>query len=275
MIKLVHVALLFLTVGCAEPNSEANLDSQVWPTGHSDHQTRSFFDAIAMSSHSKEMSGLAFEILQSPGNEPIAALVVIDLERFTPALLTAPSQGHSVQEIMTRSQASLVIGSGFVTDAQSLKPVGLLRVNNLDLTPLEPYGYTRILGFSEAGFGVRHRKNYVADAFTSAIQAGPGIIEHGELDISERDLQRPTYYRSFVALCSDSTRVGVSTRPTHLRTLGQVLLKHFADNDLSCPEVVNLAGDRQAVLAVHDGRGFIYHGDITTPKATLLSFTAN
>ncbi|NKB97237.1 MAG: hypothetical protein GKR90_01880 [Pseudomonadales bacterium] len=273
MIRLVFFALVVFLGGCAEPEQVSADGTDGWPSGHSGDPSQSFLATIEASTHFKAINGLSFEIVQTQANEPMAILAAIDLEHFTPALLTNPTKGRSVQQIMAQTDVGIVIGSGFVTDAQSLSPVGLLREGNQDLNPLEPYGYTRILGFNDRGFGVLHRKNYEPEAFTSAIQAGPGIIEQGKLDISERDLQRPKYYRSFVALCSDRVRVGVTTMPTHLRTLGQELTHFFLDNNLACAEVINLAGDRQAVLAIREEHGFVYHGDIFAPKATLLSFS--
>ena len=63
--------------------------------------------------------------------------------------------------------------------------------------------------------------------YDSAIQLGPGVVEQGLLDISERDLRRPRYLRAFLATCGSVAVVGVSLRPMHLYTLGQRLLVFF------------------------------------------------
>ena len=88
----------------------------------------------------------------------------------------------------------------------------------------------------------------------------------------ERDLARPKYHRSFLALCADRWLVGVTLGPTNLRTLGQALLSHFNAASLDCPEVVNFAGDRQALLMIRAADGTLYHGDPKTYKVSLLGF---
>ena len=67
--------------------------------------------------------------------------------------------------------------------------------------------------------------------FTSALQVGPGIVERGKLDISERDLERPKYFRTFVATCATRTLIGASQAPMHLHTLGKRLLAYLKEMD--------------------------------------------
>ena len=249
-------------VACQEDSQPAE---GPWPSGHSSNQALDFsslsstpnFDRYFLE-HNGEQLGVFLHL--NSNNQP--------------RIITFPHEGISVQQAMNTSNASIVLGSGFVSEAHSLEPVGLLRVNDVQLSPLAPYGYTRIIGLNERDAGVVHRKTYERNMFVSALQAGPGIIEQGALDISERDLERPKYYRSFLALCGDGLSVGISTQPTNLHTLGQALVSLFANEGLDCPEVVNLAGDRQAVIAVRmgDGEGYFFHGDITTNKVTLFSF---
>ena len=253
---------VFLAVACQEASQTAD---GPWPSGHSSNQTLDFsslsstpdFDRYVLE-HNDQQLGVFLHL--NPKNQP--------------RIITFPHEGISVQQAMNTSDATIVLGSGFVSEAHSLEPVGLLRVNDVQLSPLAPYGYTRIVGLNEREAGVVHRKTYERNMFVSALQAGPGIIEQGVLDISERDLERPKYYRSFVALCGDGLSVGISTQPTNLHTIGQALISLFEKESLDCPEVVNLAGDRQAVLAVRSGEdgGYFFHGDITTNKVTLFSF---
>ncbi len=197
----------------------------------------------------------------------------IDPDHFEPVLLTSPGNGISALTALQENSATLVIGSGFVTEAHSLAPVGLLQHEGTVLNPVQVHGYTRILGINDDGIGVVHRKDYQRGLFHSAIQAGPGIVEAGELDISERDLRRPRYFRSFVAVCRDRWIAGVSLEPAHLRTLGVLFLEHAQARSLACTEVVNLAGDRQAVLVAATSAGRVFtHGDPHTHKLSLIGF---
>jgi hypothetical protein len=202
-------------------------------------------------------------------------LLELDPAKFEPILIGMPRQGISPEQALRRNQLTVVLGSGFVAELHGLEPVGLLQVQGQTLSPLQAYGYTRILGMNDEGIGVVHRNHYQRDLFHSALQVGPGIIEQGELDISEADLKRPKYFRSFLAICADRWVAGVSLAPTHLRTLGQTLVGFFKASRWQCNDVVNLAGDRQAVLLLATGdQSVIYHGDPGSYKASLLGFRA-
>jgi len=203
------------------------------------------------------------------------ALLLVELNPQTtqPQLIASPEVGISALQAMRNRQLNLVIGSGFVTQPGSLTPVGLLQDNGQVLTPVQNHGYTRVLGVTDAGLGVVHRRDFDSSTFRSALQAGPGIIEQGELDISERDLQRPRYFRSFVGICEERWIIGISLAPTHLRTLGQMLLRDMEVNGYQCHDVVNLAGDRQAVLLIRLPSGqILFHGDAHALKVSLLGF---
>jgi phosphodiester glycosidase len=202
-------------------------------------------------------------------------LLILEIDRsaFEPILIASPKRGISPLQALKDNVLDVVIGSGFVTELHSLQPVGLLQVDGQTLSPTQTHGYTRILGINDKGMGVVHKNTYQRDLFHSALQAGPGIVEQGELDISERDLQRPKYFRSFVGVCEQRWLVGISLAPSHLRTLGQTLLTHFNDQKWQCKDVVNLAGDRQAVLLLSiNTQTTAYHGDPQKHKVSLLGF---
>ena len=196
----------------------------------------------------------------------------LDLDVLEPVLLGGASDGITAARALAEVQA--VVGSGFVAEVSSLDPVGLLQLEGRTLSPVQPHGYTRILGVRPQGLGVVGHRDYHRGMYDSALQAGPGIVEAGLLDISERDLKRPRYLRAFVATCGQEAVVGATLRPMHLFTLGQRLLAWFAETGLVCDEVVNLAGDREALLALASGDGsrFAYVGHPLTAKASLLGF---
>ena len=202
-------------------------------------------------------------------------LLLIELEpaSFEPVLIGMPGSGISSADALRQHGLAVVLGSGFVAELRGLEPVGLLQLQGETLNPVQGYGYTRILGINDQGIGVVHRDHYQRDLFHSALQAGPGIIENGELDISEAELRRQKYFRSFVAVCADRWLAGVSLAPTHLRTLGQTLTGFFEAANWQCDDVVNLAGDRQAVLLMATvDEAVVYHGDPETYKASLIGF---
>ena len=196
----------------------------------------------------------------------------LDPALYAPQLVASPATGVTPEDAITSSGSTVLIGSGFVMDAASLAPVGLLQVDGNVLSPVQDHGYTRILGARDGSLGVMHRSQFQTPMFDSALQVGPGIVEQGKLDISERDLQRPKYFRSFVAVCEQRWLVGVSLYPANLYTLGQTLLADIESRGYRCSDVVNLAGDRQAVLLINSARGTYHHGDPAAPKASLLGF---
>jgi len=218
-----------------------------------------------------EVDGLTTHFVDGGDDELL--LFELDTAKFEPVLIGIPRQGISAEEALRHNHLTVVLGSGFVAELRGLEPVGLLQVQGRTLNPLQAYGYTRILGINDQGIGVVHRDHYQRDLFHSALQVGPGIIEAGNLDISEADLQRPKYFRSFMAICTDQWVTGVSLAPSHLRTLGQTLKRFFETSGWQCDNVVNLAGDRQAVMLLAIGdQTVIYHGDPKTYKASLFGF---
>ena len=174
---------------------------------------------------------------------------------------------------------TLVLGSGFVSVLDPVAPLGLLQVEGAVLSEITPHGYTRVLGVrdgSERHIAIVGRNDFHQGMFESAIQVGPGIIEGGLLDISPRERKLPTYVRAFVASCSDRWIVGITQVPMHLIDVGERLLGFFAAEEIACDEVVNLSGDREALLAVmsEDRRSITYFGNPTLPRASLLAFAA-
>ena len=239
--------------------------------------------AVAALAELTELSGLKFHRLQHDGAD-VAALIEIDLARFAPKMIAAP-KGISPAQAIAQTNLSVIVGSSFASQVQRKQPLGVLQINGTLLQELEPHGYTRILGISDLSvssgatgggvsrFKVVHRSEWPLESLHSALQAGPGIIEKGLLDISERDLTRQKYFRSFVAECGDRAVVGTTLVPMHLYTLGGELVDFFASQQLPCSEVVNLAGDREAVLLVRNEQRAAYLGDPQPLKAGLIGFT--
>lgn len=236
--------------------------------------------------------GLPFYELPGPEGS-IAAMLAVDLRRYEPLLLTEkpasstePTKGIRPRSAIGRDRMVVVVGSSFVSQVRAMTPIGLLHHRGETLQSIDQHGYTRILGIvntqdaapnqpttnAPQQFVVRHRSDWQPELFRSALQAGPGIIEQGALDISERDLQRAKYFRSFVAECGNTAVVGASLVPVHLYTLGQSLVAFFAAHNLACNEVVNLAGDRESVLLLRSDTQAAYLGDPQPHKVGLIGF---
>jgi hypothetical protein len=218
--------------------------------------------------------------LASLGAQPALLLLEVDLAAFEPVVVGADGGervGLSAGDAITTFDLDVVVGSSFVSELHSLTPVGLLQIEGSTISELQSHGYTRILGMRSedpGGLGVVASREYHRGMFESAMQVGPGVVEKGLLDISERDLERPKYFRTFVGTCGTKAIIGASQVPMHLYTLGRRLLEYVAEIAESCDEVVNLAGDREVVLglASADRSRFAYFGHPQTAKAALLGF---
>lgn len=270
--RLLLVAWTLLGLfGCSEPPArEADAPASSVPFGSRPESVDDLRARLA----DPGVDGITTHFVGDGDDELL--LVEIDPAMLDPVLIGTPRTGTSAEDALRDNQLAVVLGSGFVAELNGLVPVGLLQVQGQTLSQVQAYGYTRIVGINDQGIGVVHRNDYHRDLFHSALQAGPGIIEQGKLDISENDLQRPKYFRSFLAICAGRWVAGVSLAPTHLRTLGQTLVDFFEASQWRCSDVVNLAGDRQAVLLLATGdQTIIYHGDPGSYKASLLGFKHN
>ena len=286
--KLVQVILLACgCTGCGNTSEPVNLrePAQSLPAGELHSAADSLSEATFNGPPQPSAVLLAaFKQFEEPGlrlhevefGNAVALLVVeIDTSRFTPTLITNDSDntfGISARQALAVENLVLVVGSSFVSEVRSLSPVGLLQFEGRELSQLQPHGYTRILGIREAALGVVASREFHRGMFDSAIQVGPGIVERGALDISTADLNRLPYFRTFVGTCGDRVLVGASQIPMHLYHLGEQLLAFVSRSGMQCDEVVNLAGDREAVLALGNGERIAYLGHPETGKAALIGF---
>ena len=225
--------------------------------------------------------GITFSTIAAAGDDGGAGNADIVLAQLAAASFDPRIMGPGVAPVdaLTGSGQTLVLGSGFVSVFDPVSPLGLLQVQGEVLSEITPHGYTRVLGVRDGGerdVAIVGRNDYHQGMFESAIQVGPGIVEGGLLDISPRERKLPTFVRAFVASCSDRWIVGVTQIPMHLIDVGERLLAFFAAEELACDEVVNLSGDREALLAVmsEDRRSITYFGNPALPRASLLAFAA-
>ena len=198
-----------------------------------------------------------------------ALVLELAADGFEPKLLTAP--GLSGRGALDDGMA-VVVGSGFVKELRSLQPLGLLQVDGAIASAVSMHGYTRIIGFRGGGLAAIVRGDYHRGLFESALQAGPGVIEGGRLAIRPRERNLPAYFRAFVGVCVGASLAGISTQPMHLYDLGTNLLRLFDAAELDCPEVVNLAGDREALLGIRGAGETLLVGHADTAKAALIGF---
>ncbi len=226
--------------------------------------------------------GITFSTIAAAGDDGDGAanadivLAQLAAASFDPRIL---GPGVAPVDALTGGGQTLVLGSGFVSVFDPVSPLGLLQVQGEVLSEITPHGYTRVLGVRDGGerdVAIVGRNDYHQGMFESAIQVGPGIVEGGLLDISPRERKLPTFVRAFVASCTDRWIVGVTQIPMHLIDVGERLLAFFATEGLACDEVVNLSGDREALLAVmsEDRRSIAYFGNPALPRASLLAFAA-
>ena len=203
-----------------------------------------------------------------------AIALELDHQRFEPVIAGVGNRSRG--GVTARGQMSsgkrVVLGSGFVSEFRPIAPLGLLQIEGTVVSELSNHGYTRIIGLRDGVLDIIGRADYHRGLFTSAMQVGPGVVELGNLDISERELNLPAHFRAFVARCDASTLVGITLKPMHLYHLGGDLLATFEAEDLNCTEVANISGDLEALLAVGAGEQTLYIGDPDSPKASLIGW---
>jgi len=209
--------------------------------------------------------------------DPDGRLVVVaaGFSLLRPKLLgvtASEPQGVIPDDLVDDDAVAMLIGSGFVSELMALTPLGLLQIEGEVISRIQRHGYTRIIGVGEKKFGVVDHLQYERGLYPSAMQVGPGVIEHGRLDISERDLERPAYFRALVATCGETTLFVASLTPMHLHAIGRSVLKFAGEQGLACDELVNLAGDREALLGVRlaDSR-MLFIGNPRTSRAALVA----
>lgn len=199
-------------------------------------------------------------------------LTHVPQDRFEPVILGVE---NTALDALVDGGYTLVVGSGFVSVFDPVSPLGLLQLNGQVLSEVTPHGYTRILGVSDGTLRIIGRADYHPGLFESAIQVGPGVVEAGKLDItpSEREKRAP-YIRAFVTTCEDRWLAGVAQEPMHLYDVGSLLVEMFEEDGLVCDEVVNLSGDREALLALRsdDGKSIAYFGNPRLPKGSVIAF---
>ncbi len=216
--------------------------------------------------------GLEVHHLVDPRGE--MAVVVADLRQFEAGIsgIDQHPTGVSTELLMADTGRVLVLGSGFVTELNALTPVGLLQIDGHAVSRIQRHGYTRVLGVDDHRLGVVDHLKFERGLFPSALQAGPGVVEAGRLDIAPRDLQRTPYFRALVGTCAGRGLFAATLQPMHLYSVGELLLEFAAAQDLGCDEVVNLAGDREAVLALRRADGdVLFIGNPRTRKASMVT----
>ena len=203
-----------------------------------------------------------------------AVALELDHQHFEPVIVGVGdrSRGGVTARGQVSSGMRVVLGSGFVSEYRPIAPLGLLQIEGNVVSELSNHGYTRIIGLRDGVLDIIGRADYHRGIFTSAMQVGPGVVERGKLDISERELNLPAHYRAFVVRCDASTLAGITLKPMHLFHLGGDLLATFEARGLNCTEVANISGDLEALLAVGSGAQTLYIGDPDSPKASLIGW---
>jgi len=221
--------------------------------------------------------GLEAHIVDDPDGQMLVVSARLDLlhPRLLGSKLDAP-EGVIPEDMLRDDALALLIGSGFVSELMALTPLGLLQIDGEVVSRIQRHGYTRVLGIGENRLGVVDHLQYERGLFDSALQAGPGVIEAGNLDISPRDMERQPYFRALVGTCGDEALFVASLTPMHLHAVGVALLRYAAGNGMECDEVVNLAGDREALMALRfaDGR-VLFIGNPRTSRAAVLALESS
>ena len=269
--RAVCLLLAFLIAGCEEPapRFDAPLASGVITLPMLDTQR---FDAMmSPAGLAAALQGTSAVAVDTPGTDSTLVVAHVLHARFEPVILGVDTTALGA---LIDGGYTLVVGSGFVSVFDPVSPLGLLQLNGEVRSELTPHGYTRILGVRDGELSIIGRRDYHRGLFESAIQVGPGVVEKGKLDIRPGERELPAYIRAFVATCADRWLAGIAQSPMHLYDVGASLVAYFEKTGLVCDELVNLSGDREALLALisADRRSIAYFGNPTLPKASVVAF---
>lgn len=214
--------------------------------------------------------------LQLPSATVIVA--VIDAVRFQPRIVGVerdnPS-GHSSLAALMRSDADLVIGSGFVEQFYPLKPLGLLVIDEVEVSPLAAKGFPSILVVQDNQLVFEPKEAYVAGDASGAIQTGPWLVQDGETAIEKGEpWAKPWATRSWVALCSnDIILAGITLDRVSLYSLADFISSPEKNGGHECHQAVNLAGggSESLVLRGLDEEPTTF-GNVSTRQGSLVIF---
>ena len=271
---LASLVLVGCVAGCTEPESLPQDIETPFSGGVLDAQGPLSLSTEAFAPLLRQplLEGLNLRHLKDDRGELV--VVIAELSRFDASVVGIGErypQGVTIEQLMAEPSTALLVGSGFVSELNALTPVGLLQIDDRVVSRIQRHGYTRVLGVDAQRFGVVDHLSFERGLFPSALQAGPGVVEQGEVDILPRDLERRPYYRALVGTCVDRTLFIASLTPIHLYSVGQMIVELAAREGLACDEVVNLAGDREALLAVRTAGGkVLYLGQPRTSKAAMV-----
>lgn len=275
-IRLMATFALLLMAGCGEDpvrRTEAEparkLVAQLYERGVAQKVK---LDAIRALTGESLRPGLAAELIEDPDGPLLVVTARLDL--LNPGLMgvTHDNPEGVIPEVMLKDDAlALLIGSGFVSELMALAPLGLLQIEGEVVSRIQRHGYTRVLGIGDQRIGVVGHLQYERGLYHSALQVGPGVIEAGVLDISPRDMERQPFFRSVVGTCGKTSLFAASLAPMHLHAIGKALEAYSKRRGLACDEVVNLAGDREAIMALRfaDGRT-LFIGNPRTSRAAVV-----
>lgn len=206
--------------------------------------------------------------------------VEVDLRSASPRIFgVGPSatDGLSASRLVTREGMKVVLGSGFVSSYAPLVPIGLLKLEGREVSPLLRGGQSGIVGIPDDGsIVIRGIASADVEDLTAGLQVGPRLLESGENAILPSEPEsRPAATRAFLSVCRDRTAfLGVTRRPAHLYHLAEWILETTRELGLDCPEAVNLSGAGAEVLLVRaEGLPAIEHGSYQTRQAALIAFT--
>ncbi len=207
------------------------------------------------------------------------AIAAIDSARFQPKVVGVTpeeSAGRSPLGGLLKTNADLLLGSGFVEQFFPLTPLGLLVVDGVEISQLSPSGLSAILAIHEKRIALIRRDAYRPLGTLGAIQIGPWLIEDGVVRINPKEPERrPPFTRAFFALCEQGVWLaGVTLDPVHLLHLATFLASPEANGGYACLQAANLSGGGAEALVVRarKTRDPYLYGNVNLRQASLVAF---
>lgn len=199
-------------------------------------------------------------------------IVILDQKRFQASVFGITSKrqnGMTPLEVVLDSDATIALGSGFVTSFSPLIPNGFLKIEGKVISKVKRGGYNGILGVDDKGYVVilPWDASAAIEKLRGGFQVGPTLIRDGK----KREQKANLYTRSFCGLTKDNKVViGVALDPMDLNVLSNFLLKPTEGlGQIQCTTAINLAGGGSEALVV--GKG-VKVGNYDLKCASILGF---
>jgi uncharacterized protein YigE (DUF2233 family) len=165
------------------------------------------------------------------------------------------SGAYSLREMLGIGTPHAVINGGFTGSFTYPIPTGLVRHAGDTRSPLNAASKTQsgVFCVRDGTPSILAKSEYRTESCDEALQSGPRVVElPGKNGIHRNEREGTLHERSIVAIDDSGQLLFVRSGPAHLFDLAELLLREEAAGGLDCAVALNLSGDLESGVGVHD-----------------------